>query len=336
MWGIFGIPFGLGIAGFKFGAGETILLVVAIATALVSLFELIRLPFRETLQARAADLRHAIVESVRPVRAARVPWYVQLGSILGTILAKSPLIGTAEQRRLVESLSLAGFEGARWVTTFIAIRFPSAVVGGVIAAILLGEIEMGPDLRPLGYFFVAFGVMVGWRLPDIVLHRLAKHRKIRLEVGFPDALDLLVICTEVGLGLEQALSQVAHDLRHSTPDIASEFAITAAEMRVEADRRVALEHLAERTGLETLQGMISILSQSVRFGTSLAESLRQVAAEARTVRMYRLEERGAMLGVTLILPVAAFIVPCLFLVFLGPIALRAIDTFSAMLIMHPR
>jgi tight adherence protein C len=333
MSGILGIPFGLGIAEFNFGPVETVLLVVAVATALVSLFELIRLPFSESLQARAADLRHAIIESGRPVRAARIRWYVHLGNILGAILAQSPLVGTAEQRRLMENLSLAGFDGPRWVTSFIAIRFPSAVVAGVVVAILLSPVEMG-DAGPLRYFLVAFGVMLGWRLPDLLLRRLARRRKIRLEVGFPDALDLLVICTEAGLGLEQALSQVAHDLRYSTPDIASEFAITAAEMRVDADRRVALEHLAARTGLDTLQGMISILNQSVRFGTSLAESLRQLSAEARTVRMYRLEERGARLGVTLLLPVVAFIVPCLFLVFLGPITLRAIDTFSAMVIMQ--
>jgi tight adherence protein C len=332
MSGVVGFPFGLRLAGFEFGPVETLLLVVAIATALVSLFELIRLPLRESLRERVADLRRAAVESTGPLRAPRIPWYVKIG----ILLAKSPLVGAAEQRRLAERMALAGFGGPRWVATFIATRFLSALVGSAAVWLALRSVEMEPDVRLLSYFLVAFALMIGWRLPDIVLNRLARRRKSRLEMGFPDALDLLVICAEAGLGLEQAIGQVAHDLRHSTPEVAAEFAITAAEMRVVADRRLALEHLAARTGLEGLQGMISILNQSVRFGTSLSESLRQLTAEARMVRMYRLEERGARLGVTLLLPVVVFIMPCLFLVFLGPIALRAIDTFSAMIVTHHR
>jgi tight adherence protein C len=176
---------------------------------------------------------------------------------------------------------------------------------------------------------MAFGIMLGWRLPDIVVGWLARRRKIRLEMGFPDALDLLVICAEAGLGLEQAIGQVSHDLRFATPDVAAEFAIAAAEMRVIADRRLALEHLAERTGLETLKSMISILNQSIRFGTPLSEALRQLTAEARMVRIARLEEQGARLSVTLLLPMMVFIMPSLFLVICGPIALRAIDLMTA-------
>ena len=329
MFGIAGISFGLRLGGFEFGPVETTLLVVAIATALVSLVELIRLPLRETLRERVANLRHAIVERAGPVRATRIPWHVQLGAIL----AESPLVGAAEQRRLAAKLALAGI-GGQWVPTLIAIRFLFGVGGGVAVWLALASIEMESDVRFLSYFLVAFAVILGWRLPDILLIRLARRRKIRLETGFPDALDLLVICAEAGLGLEQAIGQVAHDLRHATPEVAAEFAITAAEMRVVADRRLALEHLAARTGLESLQGMVSILNQSVRFGTPLSESLRQMTAEARMVRIYRLEERGARLGVTLLLPVVAFIMPSLFLVFLGPIALRALDTFNTIIVSH--
>jgi tight adherence protein C len=330
MAGIASISFGVRIAGFEFGPVETILLVVAIATALVSAVELIRLPLRESIRERVADLRRAMVESGGMVRAARIPWYVQVGAVL----AKSPLVGTAEQRRLSAKLALAGIVGPRWVPTFIAIRFAFAITAAAAVWIALMSADISSDVRMLGYFIVAFGLMLGWRLPDIAVGRLARRRKLRLEEGFPEALDLLVICAEAGLGLEQAIAQVAHDLRHSTPEVANEFAITAAEMRVVADRRLALEHLAARTGLESLQGMISTLNQSARFGTPLSESLRQLSAEARMVRIYRLEERGARLGVTLLLPVIVFIMPCLFLVFLGPIAIRALDTMGQMIVVH--
>src|SRR5207245_2805415 len=94
------------------------------------------------------------------------------------------------------------------------------------------------------------------------------------------------------------------------------------------DRRVALEHLAARTGIDTLHGMVSILNQSMKFGTPLSEALRQLAAETRMVRLLRLEEKAARLSVTLLLPVMGFIMPCLFLVICGPIAMRAFDLFS--------
>ena len=328
MSGIIGIPFGLSFAGFEFGAVETILLVTAFATALVSAVELIRLSSRERLREQVAKLHGAIVERTGLVRATPAPWYDQLGAIL----ARSPLVGTSEQSRLAAKLALAGIGGpGRGVATFIAIRFLFAVLGAAAAWLGLASVEMPPDLGPARYFVLVFGLVVGWRLPDIVLNILVRRRRLRLELGFPDALDLLVICAEAGLGLEQAIGQVAHDLRLATPEVAAEFAIAAAEMRVLADRRLALEHLAARTGLETLQGMISILNQSIRFGTPLSESLRQLTAEARMVRIARMEERGARLSITLLLPVMIFILPCLFLVIGGPIALRAIDLFSGFL-----
>ena len=326
-----GIPFGLRFFGFEFGAIETVLLVVSVAAALVSLVEVIRLSFRERDRERVARLHGAIVERTVLERAAQMPWYDRLGAIL----AKSPLVGASEQRRLAAKLALAGIGGpGRGVATFIAIRFLFAIVGAAAAWLGLASVEIPPNLDGIRYVILAFGLVLGWRLPDIMLNLLARRRKFRLELGFPDALDLLVICADAGLGLEQGIGQVAHDLRLATPDVAAEFAITAAEMRVLADRRLALEHLAARTGLETLQGMISILNQSIRFGTPLSESLRQLTAEARMLRIVRMEERGARLSVTLLLPVMMFILPCLFLVVGGPIVLRAIDIFTAIMA-HP-
>jgi tight adherence protein C len=137
-----------------------------------------------------------------------------------------------------------------------------------------------------------------------------------------------VICAEAGLGLEQAVGVVGRDLHASAPEVADEFAATASEMRVLPDRRVALENLAERTGLNTLRSMVSTLNQSIRYGTPLAESLRVLAAEMRTVRVVRFEERAARLPVLLTLPMMVFIMPCLFLVLGGPIALHAIDALG--------
>jgi tight adherence protein C len=332
MSGILGIPLGLRFLGFEFDALAIILLVVAMATALVSLVMLIRVSARENLQQRVANLRGAIVVRTESARAslltqrgASITWYDQIGAML----ANSPLVGAAEQRKLATQLTLAGLGGPGRVASLIALRFLFGVGGGVAVWLALTPVKIPPDYAWGRYFIIAFGIMLGWRLPDIVVGSLARRRKTRLEMGFPDALDLLVICAEAGLGLEQAIGQVAYDLRRATPDVAAEFAIAAAEMRVMADRRVALEHLAERTGLETLKGMISILNQSIRFGTPLSEALRQLTAEARMVRIARLEEKGARLSVTLLLPMMVFIMPSLFLVICGPVALRAIDLMTS-------
>lgn len=325
MAGVSGIPFGLHFAEFTFGPVETVLLVVSVSVALVSLVELARVSGRDRVQQRIAALRGTIAghpEGPRPNQ--RPSWH----SRLGVIIAKTPLVGAAEQQRLLAKLAFAGIAGPGRFATFIALRFLAAIVGGGLGWLGATSVRLPPDKAVLSYFVVAFGVIIGWRIPDIILGRLAKRRKLRLELGFPDALDMMVICAESGLGIEQAIGYVAHDMRMAMPDVAEEFAITEAEMRVTADRRVALEHLAARTGVESLNSLVTILNQSVRFGTPLSDALRQMTAEARMTRMARLEEQAGRLSVTLLIPVMIFILPCIFVVICGPIALRVIDLFT--------
>jgi tight adherence protein C len=168
-------------------------------------------------------------------------------------------------------------------------------------------------------------VLLGWRMPDIVLSRLAARRQRRLEQGMPDALDLLVFCAEAGLSLDQAIEQVGRDLRSSSPDVAGEFAAAAAEMRVLPDRSKALENLAQRAGLASLRSIVATLNQSIRFGTPLSDSLRVLAAEMRTERLARYEERAARLPVLLALPLMGFILPSMMIVVGTPLILRMVD-----------
>jgi tight adherence protein C len=144
----------------------------------------------------------------------------------------------------------------------------------------------------------------------------------------PDALDLLVVCAEAGLSLDQAIDQVSRDLRLSHPEVAEEFEITAAEMRVAPDRGAALDSLVRRTNLETLRSITATLTQAIRFGTPLAESLRVLAAEMRTARILKIEERAARLPVLLTIPLLCFILPALFIVIGTPVVLRIYDFFK--------
>ena len=168
-----------------------------------------------------------------------------------------------------------------------------------------------PSLRS-GLLAGAF--LLGWRCPEIALSRLAARRRVRLETGIPDALDLLVICAQAGLSLDHAVEQVSAVLSRSSRDVAEEFAATAAEMRVSAVRGQALENLAQRTGLTSLRSIVAALSQSIKFGTPLSEALRVLAAQMRVERLARFEERAARLPVLLTMPLMAFILPSLMIV----------------------
>jgi tight adherence protein C len=167
--------------------------------------------------------------------------------------------------------------------------------------------------------------ILGWRGPDVVLSRLAARRRLRLEIGIPDALDLLVICAEAGLSVDHAIEQVGRVLRSSNPEVAAEFAATAADMRISGVRSQAFDNLAQRAGIGSLRGIVAALNQSVRFGTPLAGSLRAVAAEMRTERLVRFEERAARLPVILTMPLMIFILPSLMIVIGTPLALRIVD-----------
>ena len=151
--------------------------------------------------------------------------------------------------------------------------------------------------------------------------------RLRIEYGIPDALDLLVICAEAGLSLNQSIEEISRQLRMSNRDVADEFAATSAEMRVLPDFGQALDNLVDRTGLTYLRSLVATLKQSIKFGTPLAESLRMIAVEMRAERQARIEERAARLPVLLAIPMMMFILPCLFMIVGTPVVIRIIDVF---------
>ena len=157
---------------------------------------------------------------------------------------------------------------------------------------------------------------------------MIKRRRLRLEQGMPDALDLMVICAEAGLSLNQSVETISRQLRRSHKDVAEEFATTSAEMQV-LDFGDALDNLVERTGLPDLRSLVATLKQSLKFGTPLAESLRTIAAEMRTTRQARYEQRAARLPVLLAIPMMMFILPCLLMIVGTPLVLRLIEVFKA-------
>jgi tight adherence protein C len=171
---------------------------------------------------------------------------------------------------------------------------------------------------------------LGYILPDIWLGRKMKSRQTTLRLALPDALDLLVICMEAGLGIDQALLYVSQELRNAHPEICDEFDLVNAEMHVGKTRVEALRSFAKRTGVDDIQALVSTLIQTDRFGTSVAQSLRVHSDELRTRRRQRAEEMAAKTTIKMIIPLVLFIFPALFVVLLGPAVLKMMHTFGGM------
>ena len=300
---------------------ETSVLIVSFAVAFVSALSLWRLTYSEERQDRLAALRRGALNETSVPTPRGPSWHERIGALV----ASSSIIGTAEQHRWLDLLAGAGVKGQNLLARFTAGKLFTALALPALAWLSLARFHSLPGGVTFKWAVLVGAVMLGWRLPDIIVGRLAARRRLHLERGLPDALDLLVVCAEAGLSLDQAIEQVSRDLRAANPAVADEFATTAAEMRVLSNRAEALDNLARRTRLKNLQGITATLAQAIRFGTPLAESMRILAAELRAARLARIEERAARLPVLLAIPLMAFIMPCLLIVICTPVALRIFD-----------
>jgi tight adherence protein C len=186
--------------------------------------------------------------------------------------------------------------------------------------------------RPLSsaVSWILFAFVAGFFLPRYVLRKLIRNRQQRVRWGLADALDLMVVSIEAGLGLNAAMIRVGDELKEVHPDISEEFELCNLEIRVGRERDEALRNLAERTGVDDLRSLVAMLIQADRFGTSIARAVRVYADSLRTKRRQRAEQAAQKAAVKLLFPLACFLFPTLFIAILGPAALNLIDTFGKM------
>lgn len=182
------------------------------------------------------------------------------------------------------------------------------------------------------FLFYVFALGIGYLAPDFWLGRAITKRQTRIRLGLPDVLDLLIICIEAGLGLDQALARTVQELNRSQPAISDELGIVVLEQRAGRPRTDAWRHMAERTDLDVLRNLVTMLVQSEQFGTSIAKTLRTHSDTLRTQRVQQVEELAAKTTVKLIFPLVLFIFPCLFLVVVGPAAILISESFGKHLI----
>lgn len=204
--------------------------------------------------------------------------------------------------------------------------FYGAKVMTPIALMLLAWISGLVHLAP--FFVLAVCLGGGFLAPDFWLGRKIANRQAEMKKGLPDVLDLLVICVEAGLSLDQATARTAQELDKAQPALSDELGIVALEQRAGRARSDAWKHLAERTDVEAIRNLVSMLVQAEQFGTSIGKTLRVHSDTMRTKRIQEIEEKAAKLSVKLLFPLVLFIFPSLFLVVLGPAVLVMADSFK--------
>jgi len=247
----------------------------------------------------------------------------RLASPLNKLLPPS----AAEAKKLQKQLMQAGFRSPGAPVMYRAIQI--ATLAGLPALVALGCAWFA---RPLSsaVLYILFAFVIGFGLPRWGLKRKIRSRQQLVRWGLADALDLMVISIEAGLGLNAAMVKVSTELKDVHPDISEEFEMANLEMRVGRDREEALRNLGERTGVDDLRSLIAMLIQTDKFGTSITKAIRAFSDSLRTKRRQRAEQAAQKAAVKLLLPLACFLFPTLFIALLGPAALQLIDTFDKM------
>ena len=274
--------------------------------------------------------REAMIERIsavitpRPKQAGLREAIEQTGITLGTMVERFERVvpkSTADMSVIQKRLVRAGYRNDSAVKLFYGAK--------VIVPLLLCVLAFATGAGSYSPFFVyLLAIGLGFLLPDFWLGNRISARQASIRRGLPDVLDLLVICVEAGLSLDQAVARTSQELSLAQPAVSDELDIVVLEQRAGLPRADAWRHFAERTNVESVRNLVSVLIQSEKFGTSIAKTLRVHSDTLRTQRRQAVEEQAAKTTVKLVFPLVLFIFPSLFLVTLGPAAIIVMENFD--------
>jgi tight adherence protein C len=243
---------------------------------------------------------------------------------LGDVLPASPKDVTIMQRRLIR----AGFRGPHALKVLYGSKVALTVLLPILMTMFISGSDMGSDRKIMAVLAAA---AMGFFGPNEYVKLVSKKRQKEVRRGMPNALDLMVVCVESGLGLDQAILQVSKELYKAHPEISEEFALVNLELKAGKRRTEALRNLADRTNVDELKKLVAVLIQADRFGTGIAQSLRGHADFMRVQARQVAEEKAAKLGVKLVFPIFFCILPSLFVVTVGPVAAKIVRELVPMM-----
>ena len=293
--------------------GLTILLVILAGYYLIT-------GLSNPLRKRVSEVTGKAQPSEQAIRSAAM-FEDLIESVGGRLILKQ----TAKRRRIESMLLQGGFREEGALNLYLGISLAAVVLTPMVTFLVLSFAMAKPMGDATMYSLLA--ASLGVLLPERILGKLVKRRHGRLRRGLPDAMDLLVICTEAGLGLNGAIGRVAKELAIAHPELADELGMFPMQTRSGMDSRAALKDLVERTGVDEIQSLVALMLQGMRFGTSVAESLRIFSYELRSKRLQEAEERAAKIGSQMIFPVVVCILPSFILALMGPPVIAALKSW---------
>jgi len=308
-------------------AYEEVILLSAMVSVLASAFLVYRtLLHRDPL----ADRIESINERQRALRQGMLApksrkRQHQSVSAMRSLVESLKLHRSREADRVKTQLTRAGLRHKDALIFYYFTKLCLPVVLAATAAFLIYVMQIFDMQGPSRLFLVLAAAAAGAYLPNVYVKNCATKRQQALRKGVPDALDLLVICAEAGQSMDGAIKRVAAEAGLFCPELAEELGLTAVELGLMPDRRQALDNLVNRTDVAELRNVVNALLQTEKYGTPLAHSLRVLAAEYRQDRLTRAEEKAARLPAIMTVPMIIFILPPLFVVLVGPAALKILD-----------
>lgn len=232
-----------------------------------------------------------------------------------------------EQHEVERAMNKFGVPPQRAAATLAGVR-TVAVVGLALLSYMGASRWLSSGPWALPWLITMAGGIAGWFVPAMILGKLIKNRTKSIVAGLPDALELLVICVEAGLSFEDGLGRVSAVLEKSQPALSEELSLTVADLKILPSHEQALANLAIRVDMPSVKSIVTTLSQTLRYGTPLAQGLRVVSAQLRNDTLMRLEERANQLPTLMTIPMMLFIMPTIFMVVAGPAALHVIDAMK--------
>ena len=290
---------------------------------------------REALQTwrRRADGASATFESEAAPTGMVDLLKAQLHALLGWFARMNQPSNVEEVRATRRLLINAGYRSGKAPVFFVGAKLLLAIVIVCLLAMIPAKLLDFPSVSKLIFYYV-LAAACGYYAPALWLRRAIAARKDALQRAIPDALDLMVVCVEAGLGLDQAIGRVGEEVKRAHPELSDELNTLALELRTGLSRQEALRNLAHRTDLEEVRNLVALLVQTDRFGTSIGQALRVHADAMRTTRRLKAEELAAKLPVKMLLPLIFFIFPTIFIVVIGPACIKMVRVLFPLLNGH--